>query len=80
MLIDVKIEKAVKKTETKHPVFADSAYQVVSILSEETGEFAQAINDKDFDKAEAEALDLIAVCIRFLKEKDRFKEQNNGKN
>lgn len=72
MLIDLKIEKAVKKAELKHPVFAESAYQVVSILAEETGEFAQAINDKDFSRAESEALDIIAVCIRFLKEKDKF--------
>ena len=72
MLIDLKIEKAVKRAETKHPVFANNAFQVVSIMAEETGEFAQAINDKDFDKAEAEALDLIATCIRFLKEKGKF--------
>lgn len=72
MLIDLKIEKAVKRVETKHPVFANNAFQVVSIMAEEAGEFAQAINDKDFDKAESEALDLIAVCIRFLKEKGKF--------
>ena len=72
MLIDLKIEKAVKKAELKHPVFAESGYQVVSILAEETGEFAQAVNDKDFNKAESEALDIIATCIRFLKEKGKF--------
>ena len=72
ILIDLKIEKAVNKAETKHPVFAESGYQVVSILAEETGEFAQAINDKDFERAESEALDIIAVCIRFLKEKGKF--------
>lgn len=72
MLIDVKIEKAVKKAETKHPLFAESAYQAISIIGEEFGELAQAVNDKDFERAEAEALDLIATCIRFLKEKGKF--------
>lgn len=71
LLIDLAIEKAVRHAEQKHPVFAESGYQVVSILAEETGEFAQAINDKDFNKAESEALDIIAVCIRFLKEKGK---------
>ena len=72
MLIDLQIEKAVKRAEEKHPVFADNAFQAVSIIGEEFGEFAQAVNDKDFKKAECEALDLIATCIRFLKEKDNL--------
>lgn len=73
MLIDLKIEKAVKHAEQKHPVFADNKYQAISIIGEEFGELAQAVNDNDFDKAEKEALDLIATCIRFLKNKDKLK-------
>ena len=60
------IEQAVANACTKHPLFAENNYQVVSLATEELGEFAQAINDNDIEAAKREALDLIAVLMRFL--------------
>ena len=60
------IEQAVANACVKHPLFATSTHQVVSLATEELGEFAQAINDNDIEAAKREALDLIAVLMRFL--------------
>lgn len=60
-LIDLHTRKARKK----HPKFAGSCYHIVSIATEELGEMAQAINDGNLEKAKEEALDLIAVLVRF---------------
>lgn len=63
-----KILKAVNHAREKHPVFAGSLYQAVSIASEELGEMAKAINDKDEEQTEAEALDTIAVLVRIIED------------
>lgn len=60
------INQSVAKARKKHPKFAFSTAQVVSIAAEELGEFAQAINDGDLKAADLEARDLIAVLVRFL--------------
>lgn len=54
------------RARKKHPNFAVSLPWVVSIGAEEFGEFAQAINDNKLKEARSEALDLIAVLIRYL--------------
>lgn len=59
-------EQAVANACAKHPLFATSTHEVVSLATEELGEFAQAINDNDIKAAKREALDLIAVLMRFL--------------
>ena len=41
------IEQAVANACAKHPLFATSAYEVVSLATEELGEFAQAVNDRN---------------------------------
>lgn len=63
---DFDIRRAVNRAKTKHPMFAENIYQAISLASEELGEMAQAVNDGDMKKARKEALDLIAVCVRFL--------------
>lgn len=60
------IDSAIANACAKHPLFAENEYQVVSLATEELGEFAQAINDKDTAKARKEALDTIAVLVRYL--------------
>lgn len=72
------IDEHLQKARKKHPVFSHTLWQTVSIATEELGEFAQAINDyfaagpsldpnnKYFAKVISEALDLIAVMVRFL--------------
>ena len=61
------ISKHLAKARKKHPFFANSRYRVVSIAAEELGEFAQAINDnKPIEEIKSEALDIIAVLVRFL--------------
>lgn len=64
------IEYATLAARSIHPHFADNAFQVISLATEELGEFAQAVNDKKPRKARQEALDLIAVLVRYL-EKDK---------
>ncbi len=67
------INEHLEKARKKHPVFSCVLTETVSIATEELGEFAQAINDynatgknKNLQKAQSEALDLIAVLIRFI--------------
>lgn len=61
-----KINQHLSKARKKHPNFVISLPLVVSIAAEEFGEFAQAINDDRLSDARSEALDLIAVLVRFL--------------
>ena len=60
------IEKHLEKARKKHPDFSHSRWQTVSIAAEELGEFAQAVNDGKYAKTKSEALDLIAVMVRFM--------------
>ena len=60
------IIKAVEHARKKHPHFAGTAFQAVSLASEELGEFAKAVNEDNRSQAEEEALDTIAVLVRFL--------------
>ena len=60
------IEQAVANACAKHPIFAENNHQVVSLATEELGEFAQAVNDRNPELAKKEALDLIAVMVRYL--------------
>ena len=62
------IEQAVANACAKHPLFATNTHEVVSLATEELGEFAQAVNDRNTELAKKEALDLIAVMIRYLQE------------
>lgn len=56
----------VKRAREKHPDFSQSAYHTVSLAAEEFGEWAKEVNDDNRAQAEAEALDLIAVLVRYL--------------
>ena len=62
------IEQAVANACAKHPLFAMSTHEVVSLATEELGEFAQAVNDRNQELSKKEALDLIAVMVRYLQE------------
>lgn len=69
------IEQAMANACAKHPLFATSTHEVVSLATEELGEFAQAVNDRNPELAKKEALDLIAVMVRYLQEeKNKMKE------
>lgn len=63
-----KIIQAVQRARKKHPHFADNRFHVVSLAEEELGEFAKAVNEDNRSQAEEEALDTIAVLVRFLEE------------
>ncbi len=60
------IIKAVKSARKKHPHFACNKFHEVSLATEELGEFSRAVNDGDLEQARKEALDTIAVLVRFL--------------
>lgn len=60
------IIKAVERARKKHPYFAGTAWETVSLAAEELGEFAKEVNKGDYAQARKEALDTIAVLVRFL--------------
>ena len=60
------IIKAVEYAREKHPYFAATAWETVSLATEELGEFAKAVNEGDLVQANEEAMDTIAVLVRFL--------------
>lgn len=65
-ILILQILSAIQSAKKRHPEFVKTPEQAVSVMGEEFGEFAQAINDKKFEKASQEALDVIAVCCRFI--------------
>lgn len=60
------ISKAVIRAKQKHPHFASNENEALSLLMEEVGEVAQALNDNNKEKAREEILDTIAVLVRYL--------------
>lgn len=60
------IIKVVEYAREKHPQFAATAWETVSLATEELGEFAKAVNDGNYEQARQEAMDTIAVLVRFL--------------
>ena len=72
------IDRHLKKARKKHPIFVtEGNIQVPTLAAEELGEMAKEINDawyaktneqcrKHKDLAIKEALDLIAILIRFI--------------
>ena len=60
------IIKAVQRARKKHPNFAKDAHHAVCLATEELGEFAKAVNEENPGQAEDEALDTIAVLVRYL--------------
>lgn len=58
--------EAVQRAEDKHPRFAAHLFHAVSLAAEELGEMAKAVNDGNLQQAKAEALDTIAVLVRFV--------------
>lgn len=71
------IERAVANACAKHPLFATSTHEMVSLATEELGEFAQAVNDRDPESAKKEALDLIAVMVRYLQEEKQNEKKSD---
>ena len=63
-----KIKESVEYARKKHPYFSVTHASGVSIIGEEFGEVAQAVNDFDISKAKEEAYHVIATCIRFVEE------------
>ena len=62
------IIKAVEYARKKHPYFAETNWEAVSLAMEELGEFSKAVNEGKLEQARQEALDTIAVLVRFLEE------------
>ena len=74
------INEHLEKARKKHPEFASGEpLNIVSIATEELGEFAKEINEYNsfqftlkganaMERAKDEALDLVAVLVRFLEE------------
>lgn len=60
------INKHVEHARTKHPFFCKNSGEMMCLLMEEIGEMAQAINENKVINIQEEALDAIAVLVRFL--------------
>ena len=72
-----KIDTHLKKARKKHPLFIEGIIQLPAIATEELGEMVKEINDAYYSSnekirkkliqcAKSEALDLIAVLVRFI--------------
>lgn len=73
------INEHLKKAREKHPLFVAGIMHVPAIATEELGEMVKEINNAYYEcstrsrqpiikKAKDEALDLIAVLIRFIED------------
>ena len=73
------IEEHLDKAREKHPRFVEGMMHVPAIATEELGEMEKEINDAYYESneiirqklikcAKSEALDLIAVLIRFIED------------
>jgi len=60
------LRREYEAAKEKHPIFAGSLYQAVSIVAEEAGELAQAVNDGHEREALKEAAHVAVVAIRAL--------------
>ena len=60
------LRREYEAAKEKHPLFAGSLYQAVSIVTEEAGELAQAVNDGREKDALTEAAHVAVVAIRAL--------------
>jgi len=74
-----KINIELIKAKEKHPHFADSLYEAVCILCEETGEVAQSVYDYNRENGSIEAVEtelaqVGAVVVRFLRYVERYKK------
>lgn len=58
------LRREYEAAKEQHPLFAGSLYQAVSIVAEEVGELAQAVNDGDRKAALTEAAHVAVVAIR----------------
>jgi hypothetical protein len=55
-----------ERARDKHPHLADDDFHLISLMTEELGEAAQAFNDKDKEKGERELYDLAVLIQRRL--------------
>lgn len=61
------INNAVEHARKKHPQFSENDdFKMFALLGEEKGELAKELNEHNHERARAEALDCIAVLVRFL--------------
>ena len=49
-----------------HPFFPSKDFEKLSILLEEVGEVAKALNEKDEENLKEELIQVAAVCMRWL--------------
>jgi len=77
-----RISAALDQAKRKHPAWSDDPLHAVSILTEEVGELAQAINDFYHDDGSAERIldesaQVAAVVIRIMQNLPRFKRETS---
>lgn len=69
------VVEAIQRAKNKHPRFAAHLFQAVSLVAEELGEMAKAVNDGNIEQVRTEALDTIAVLVRTV---EIIEEQGYG--
>jgi len=60
-----KIISAYQIAEATHGEFVECKHHGHTIISEEVGEFAKALQDEPIANQEAELIDIIVACCRF---------------
>ena len=60
------------KAKAKHPIFPSNPSEGLSIITEELGELAEAINDnQSVERMKEEAAHVAVTAIRFLEELEK---------
>ena len=61
-----------EKAKTKHPIFPSNPSEGLSIITEEIGELAEAINDMETkERLKEEAAHVAVTAIRFIEELEK---------
>lgn len=62
----IAVQKNTLRARTKHPHLADSPQHFVSLLMEEVGEAAKALNDGDMEGFKRELVDAVSLVQRLF--------------
>ncbi len=60
------IESELERAKAIHPEFPTNVFEQFTIIQEELGEVAMALNDKDIKHAKLELIQTAAMCMRMI--------------
>jgi len=60
------IETELQRAKTIHPEFPKNHFEQFTIIQEELGEVAMALNDRNIEHAKIELIQTAAMCMRMI--------------